>query len=116
MHELSLTRDAVDLVVQAAQEAGAQRVQAVYFTVGEGRDIVAPLFKQYFAYLAKDGVAEGAELHIEALPLMMRCRVCGHIYAIDVMDRVTWNCPDCGACDYAVHTGMEFTIDRIEIV
>ena len=114
MHEMALTRDVVDIVVNEAEKAGAHRVNAVYLTIGYARDIVDELFEKCFAYLARGTVAQGAELVLERTPLMVRCDSCGAVYHPDVFGAKAHPCPCCGSKGYTLRSGYEFAIDRIE--
>lgn len=113
MHEMSLVRDVIEVVVRTAEQHGVGRVAAVNLTIGCGRDVVPELFDDLFRRLAQGTVAEGAELSVVSTPYMVRCRACGMTYHLDVFDRSTWNCPACSAHDYDVVSGMEFRIDSI---
>lgn len=115
MHELALTRSVVQVVTEEAERAGAQRVRAVHLTIGYARDIVDELFEGCFEFLARGTVAQGAELVIERVPLMVRCKGCGLVYHIDVRNDATWPCPRCAQKDYEVTCGMEFQISKIEV-
>jgi hydrogenase nickel incorporation protein HypA/HybF len=116
MHEMALARDVVDLVVGYAERANAARVTTVYMTIGSGRDVVEDLFDGVFGYLARGTVAEHAELVVHRTPYMARCNRCGMVFHVDVFDRATWACPECGAQrDYRLVSGMEFQVNRIEV-
>ncbi|HZK24112.1 MAG TPA: hydrogenase maturation nickel metallochaperone HypA [Oscillospiraceae bacterium] len=116
MHEMALTGDVVDIVVNKAEAVGATEVRAVYLTIGYVRDIVEDIFERCFAYLARNTVAENAELVITRVPFTVRCNNCEHVYHLDVHDELTWICPVCNAKDYKLHTGMEFFVNNIEVV
>lgn len=116
MHEMALTRDVVDLVIQEAEAAAAVEVRAVYLSIGYVRDIVEDIFERCFAYMARGTVAENAELVITRVPFTVRCNACGQIFHIKIRDSHTWQCVACGKKDYQLNSGMEFTIDNIEIV
>jgi hydrogenase nickel incorporation protein HypA/HybF len=116
MHEMALVRSVVDVVLDHAKAAGASRVTAVYLTIGYGRDIVEDMMDGMFAYLARGTVAQGAELVIVRTPFMVRCRDCGMPFHLNAYDSRSWVCPKCGAARrYDLVSGMEFTIDRIEV-
>lgn len=115
MHEMALTRDVVDIVLDEAKAAGAVEVRTVYLTVGYVRDIVEDLFEQCFAYMARGTVAEHAELVLVRVPLTVRCNECGRVFHIDVHDNGTWKCSGCNARDYRLETGMEFFVNGIDI-
>ncbi len=114
MHELSYTRDVVDTVLQVARSSRASEVRAVYMNIGEVRDIVDDLFRKCFAYLARDTIARGSDVVIDRIPLTLRCRGCGEVFRADPFSGPV-QCPACAKRDYEVLTGMEFSIDHIEI-
>lgn len=116
MHEMALTRNVVDMVVEEASAAGASKVRTVYLEIGVARDIVEDMFEGMFAYMAKGTVAENAELIISRPPFMVRCNQCDHVYHIDVRNPDTWVCGTCGERDYQLESGMEFCINGIELV
>lgn len=115
MHELSYTRSILDSVVLSAERAGAHRVKSVHLVIGEMRDIVDDLFCGCFNYLAKNTLASGAKISIERPPLTLCCRQCSTLFHADAFSSEKIACPHCGESDYAVQSGMEFFIDRIEI-
>lgn len=115
MHEMALTKDIVDTVLEYVQRAEAKRVHAVYLRIGYARDVVDELLQSCFTYYARGTQAEGAQLVVWRVPVTMRCNACGCVFPINLNNRSTWVCPSCGAHDYRSNTGMEFMIDRIEV-
>jgi hydrogenase nickel incorporation protein HypA/HybF len=116
MHEMALMRDVVDVVVEQAQRVHARGVRRVYLTIGDGRDVVMDLVDGLFEFLTRGTVAHGAELVIDRVPYTVRCNRCSEVFHIDVYRPGTWACPRCHAeRDYSLHSGMEFTINRIEV-
>lgn len=115
MHELGLTRAVLQTVNDEVKRVGATKVNTIYLTVGYARDIVDELFENAFAYLSKGTPAEGAEVVIDRVPLMVRCKECGLEYHIELRDQRTWGCPKCGKRDYKIVSGMEFQIARIVV-
>lgn len=90
-------------------------MKSVYLTIGEMRDIVDDLFCGCFAHFSKGTIAEGSELYIDRIPFTVSCKQCSDVYGIDIRTTNAVVCPRCGAGDYAVHTGMEFFVDHIEV-
>ena len=115
MHEMALVRNVIGITPDEAEKRGADRVKAVYLRIGKGRDVVVDLFSGLFDHLAKNTPAEGAELVYERIPLVTQCNNCGKFYHLDVHDGDTWPCPRCGSMDYRLFSGMEFSVDRIEV-
>lgn len=117
MHEMALVRNVVDIVVEQAEKSGAQEVKTVYLTIGQGRDVVIEYLDGLFQFLARGTVAEHAELVVQTTPMTVRCNQCGFIFPINVFKQETWVCPSCKAeKDYKLNSGMEFMINRIEVV
>jgi hydrogenase nickel incorporation protein HypA/HybF len=117
MHEMALMRDVVDVVVEQAEKVHAKGVRRVYLTIGDGRDVVMDLVDGLFEFLTRGTVAHGAELVIDCVPYTVRCNQCGAVFHIDVFRSETWVCPNCHAeRDYTLNSGMEFCIDRIEVI
>ena len=117
MHEMALVHNVVEAVLEHAEDIGAKEVGAVLLTIGEGRDVVESFMQGLFAFLARGTVAERAKLVIRRVPYTVRCTCCGTVFPLNVRDASTWVCPHCAAERlYRLHTGMEFTIDRIQVV
>lgn len=115
MHEMSLVRNVVDIVIAEADAAGAAEVTAVHIVIGEGRDIVLDYFEGLFQFLARGTVAEHAEMVVYSKPYMVCCNQCGFTFHLEVCDSEQWHCPQCEAYkDYKLVSGTEFYISKIE--
>ena len=103
MHEMSLVHDLVDVVLAESQKNGIAEVGTVHLTIGEGRD------------MARGTAAANAHVVVRRVPITVRCNACGEVFPLNVYDEKTWACPRCGAFkNYALASGLEFAIDRIE--
>lgn len=117
MHEMALVHGVVDGVLEHAERIGASEVKAVHLTIGEGRDVVEDFMQGLFSFLARDTPAEHAKLVVRRVPYTVRCNRCGCAFPLNVRDSSTWTCPQCNAArDYRLNSGMEFVIDRIQVV
>jgi hydrogenase nickel incorporation protein HypA/HybF len=65
MHEAGVTERILEIVVEHATEAHAQRVTDVYLEVGEESGIDTDSVELHWPLLAKGSVAEGATLHFD---------------------------------------------------
>ena len=65
MHEAGVTERILEIVVEHAMEAHAQRVTDVYLEVGEESGIDTDSVELHWPLLAKGSVAEGATLHFD---------------------------------------------------
>ncbi len=116
MHEMAYVRDVVDIVNEYAAREGVAKVKAVHLTIGAARDIIEELFEGFFQFLARSTPAAHARIAIRRVPFTVRCNQCGRVFSLDVRDPKTWVCPSCGAeHDYRLNSGMEFSVDRIEV-
>ncbi len=115
MHELAITRDVIDVVVAAANNAQAHEVRRVCLSIGELRDIVDDLFVRCFAHFTKGTIAQGAQVNLNRIPFTVTCKSCGCTYPADIHSDALFVCPSCGKADYELKTGMEFSIDKIEV-
>lgn len=115
MHEMGVTRSILETVLDYAQEARVNQVRAVHLTIGWARDIVESLLQGAFDYMARGTVADKADLVITRVPFTVRCNECGIAYPVDVHRDETLPCPLCGKRDYRLNSGLEFSIDSIEV-
>lgn len=115
MHEMSLVRDIVDIVLDEAEAANAAEITAVHVVIGEGRDIVEDYFEGLFQFLARGTVAEKAAMVLYKKPYRAKCNQCGHEFHLEVRDPEKWRCPQCDVYkDYKLTSGMELYISKIE--
>lgn len=117
MHEMALVHRVVDAVLEHAEGIDAKEVKAVRLTIGEGRDVVEEFMQGLFSFLARGTVAEHAKLVVIRVPYTVRCNRCGCVFPLNVRDSSAWRCPQCETeRDYRLNSGMEFTIDQIQVV
>lgn len=116
MHEMSLLHDVVDIVLDAVKDTDVKAVTKVVLAVGEMRDVVDEYVPSLFKRLARDTIAQDAEICIIHVPTTARCRQCGFVLPVDLNNEDTWNCPSCGTCkDFRIVTGNEFIVQTIEV-
>ena len=117
MHEMALVHEVVNVVLAECEGKGVHEVRRVNLAVGETRDVIDAYVPGLFRYIAKDTIAENAEVTIRRIPFTVRCTECGDIFHVDVRDPSTWECPRCHARQkYRMFTGGEFCIESIEVV
>jgi hydrogenase nickel incorporation protein HypA/HybF len=112
LHELSITESILSITLEQAKQANAVRVSRVNLIVGELAGVVDECVDFYFQLIAKDTVAEGAELSFEHPPTRFRCRDCGNVF---VPEGQNWTCPGCGKKDFEIISGRDLHIDSIEV-
>lgn len=113
MHELSITQEIVDTVEEARRGAGAHLiVTAVRLKIGRFTAVVPDYVRHYFEMLTENTPLAGAEVHIEILPVIARCRGCGRDFE---PDGPIPECPDCDATAADIIQGRELLVDAIEV-
>ena len=116
MHEMAIVTEMADAVIQAAADSGASHIRTVYLTIGQGRDVVPELFEGMWGYYTKGTIAEDSVLDITCSPFTARCLECGTVFPLDPVSDGERACFGCGAAHYTLNSGLEFTIDRVEVV
>ena len=112
VHELAVTQRVLDIALEKAAEANATRVTGIKLVIGEMSNIVDDCVQFYFDFLSQDSIASGATLAFERIPAKLRCRQCGHSFALNGLP---WNCPRCNQWDVEILTGQELYVDSIEV-
>ena len=112
MHELSITQNVLNIVVEHAQRAEAQKVTAINLVIGELTGFVDDSIQIYFDMLSPETIAAGAKLVIRRVPAQIRCRACGEVFALQGQK---WVCPKCSAVGGEILRGREFLVESIEV-
>ena len=112
MHEMSLAISIVELVSEKAQAAGARKVTAIELEVGKLSGLMVEGLAFCFEAVARNTLAEGAELLIRELDGRGNCLTCGSSFTVDSL---LAQCPQCGG--YAVETvqGRELKVLSLTI-
>lgn len=92
MHELALTQSVLNLALQHAQQAGAQRVVAVNLTLAEFAHETEDSLQFYWCLLREGTLAQAAELRMRRVPLQALCDECGQRF---VPSEEPLICPAC---------------------
>lgn len=113
MHELSITQNVLNIAIEHAKRAGAQRITAINLVVGQLTGFVDDSIQFYFDMLSAETIAAGAKLVIRRIPAELRCRACGQVF---LLGDHNWTCPNCSALGGEVLSGREFLIESIEVM
>ncbi len=114
MHELSIMSNILDIVIEYAEKYNAKRVAKINLLVGELSDLIPEWMQTYFDFVSRDTIAEKAELNIERIPTVIRCKECGTESTIK-RENLKFYCPHCESTEVELLSGREFTIQSIEI-
>jgi len=109
VHELSIAESVVRI---AADNAAGRRVVKVELKVGHLRQVVPSALEFAFELVAQGTPVEGAELVIEPVPAVGRCRSCGEETELESFP---WRCAGCGDLELEVLRGEELLVDALEL-
>jgi hydrogenase nickel incorporation protein HypA/HybF len=112
MHELPVTEQLVEIVLDHARKAKAERVLKINLVIGELSSFVGESIQFYFDVLSKGTEAENASLSISRIPATAKCRECKSEFNPGGMN---WFCPTCGGPIEEVLEGREFYVESIEV-
>jgi hydrogenase nickel incorporation protein HypA/HybF len=112
MHEFSIVEAMVNQVLEKAKAMNAKKVTRVYLVVGELSGVLNEAVEQYFFFLTKETIAEGAELFFMRPPTQVRCRNCSTVYSPENLKLV---CPNCKEMKIEIISGRELYIDSLDV-
>ncbi len=108
MHEVGIARSVIDAAVDAVPEGGT--LSGVTVTIGPMSGVVADSLQFGFEVASKGTPAEGAELEIVEVPLIVHCDTCDADSEID--DVAVLRCPEC-AGTVTVVSGNETLVTSV---
>lgn len=112
MHESSLARQLLGVVLEHAQKGGGGRVTRVEGWVAETEALDPKALSVHFSALARGSVAEGAELVLDVVHVRAQCSGCGKVYQPD--HHLTL-CPSCGALEATLLDPTGVAITQLEL-
>jgi len=122
MHELSIARKLLNIVLSEVEKYGAKDVISVEVVIGELSFIRIEQFAFWFRVLSKGTALEKAKLHINVERGKVKCLSCGYEGPINVVDDPAWHvsfpslsCPRCSSTVKIV-SGRDCYVKRIRLV
>lgn len=112
MHEISLMGEVREIVMQAAQAHGFQKVRRVVLEIGRLSGVQAEAMRFCFDVVMADTPAAEALLEIEEIPGRAWCPACE--MEVDIEDRLE-PCPHCGGMPGRVIQGTEMRVKGLEV-
>lgn len=113
MHEMGVAQQMADIVLSSIPgDIENPRVRKINLKIGRLAAVVEDSLTFCFDVIAKDTPLEGAELIIEHVPVLVRCRDCRHQWEVT---GAVFECPNChdGAVDLL--SGRELEIISLEL-
>lgn len=112
MHELSLMQSALDIALEHAGRAGADRIVSLTLRIGAMSGVVSEALEFAFEVLKADTIARDAMLQIDTVPVVCRCAHCERDFEAGDM---VYACPDCGRRSADVRSGREMELSSMEV-
>ena len=113
MHEITVALSLLDGVQATAEEQGIERVSAVHVRVGALSGIVRDALLFSWDVATAQTIAEGSELRIEEVPLVVFCEFCEAERAPRPGSGLV--CPDCGTPAPRIVSGREMQLVAMEV-
>ena len=93
MHEFSLMQNILQVALDKAKQAGSKRIKRIHATVIEsGHPMESEPLQDLLQTLAKDTIAEEAEMRIDVIPPTLRCKECNFTFPAQGNTLI---CPKC---------------------
>ena len=112
MHELAITQNMFDIVLQQAEQAHAKKVTKINLVIGEMTGVVSDSVQFYLDFMTKNTIAEGAAVSIKIVTAKAVCRNCNQTFELPEFD---WACPNCQGNIVDVIAGKELFVESIEV-
>ena len=112
MHELSLALSLVRQVEELAKTYNARKIAGINVLLGKLSGVERESFEFCFPIACEGSIAEGAVLHVQEIPVSVKCKSCGRESEAEVS---YLSCSACSSMDVKIIGGKEFLIDSMEI-
>jgi len=112
VHESSLARQILAVVLQLAEREGVGRIYTVRGWVAETERLSPESLAFHFTALAYGTAADGAHLEMRLIHVEARCNACGRTYAPDHHLLV---CPACGSVAAELLSPTGVGVDTVEV-
>jgi len=109
MHELSLTQNILDTVLQ---HADGQHVERINLLIGEFSDEREEAIRFYWEDLVKDTPIQTAQLHFQCMDAEMQCLNCEMVFHPEEEDTV---CPRCHGFRLKLICGDDVRLESIDV-
>ena len=112
MHEMSIARSIIDLVLKEARKAKVTRINSVTVKIGELTAVVPASLTFCWDILTKDSPLNGSELLLKEIPVRAECSDCAFEFTVK---NYIFACPKCKSGEIAVLSGRELTVEEMDV-
>ncbi|AUM14317.1 hydrogenase maturation nickel metallochaperone HypA [Ketobacter alkanivorans] len=112
MHEMSLCESILQIVEEESIRQSFRKVSEVHLAIGALAGVELEALKFSFDVVVQHSLAAGAVLHIEIVPAIGHCPVCGQKV---VMESRYDACSRCGEYGLQLESGNDMRITHLEV-
>lgn len=109
---MAVTESILRITLDHAKRAEARSVSVITIKLGQLSSLVDDSIRFYWDLIAKDTIAEKAELRFERVPARVVCLDCAEEFALPKDD---YSCPKCRSERFRITAGNEMVVESIEI-
>jgi len=114
MHEMGIALQIIEIATTSLPaDLGRARVARVNLKIGKLAAVVPDSLRFCFDVAVKDTPLAGADLTIEEIPVVARCKDCNAKWTID---EPVFICKTCESGSLEILSGRELDIESIEVV
>ena len=113
MHEMGIAQQLAQIAIDSIPEdIENPKIERLNLKIGRLASVVEHSLTFCFEIIAKDTPLEGAELVIDVVPVMVRCKSCGNSWEVQ---GPIFKCPHCEDGEVEMLTGREIEITSLEL-
>ena len=113
MHEMGIAMQIIEIAT-ASLPAGMEnvKIERVNLKIGKLAAVAPASLRFCFEIAARDTPLRDADLHIEEVPVVVKCNDC---HTQHVIDKAVFSCRKCNSGSVSIISGRELDIDSIEV-
>jgi hydrogenase nickel incorporation protein HypA/HybF len=112
MHELSIVQNILDIAESEAKKINATKIIKIGLKIGEMSGVVIDSINFCFETLKNNTIARDAELLIDYVPLVGKCKNCCANFQIK---NYIFKCNICNDTNIEIISGKELFVDELEV-
>ncbi len=112
MHEMSIALNIIDIVLEAAKQERAQRINSIQVEIGAMAGVIPEALTFCFSEAQKNTLAAGAQIDFVITPATAFCAACQHTFP--AFERAV-PCPRCGDMVVQMNGGTALKVKKINI-
>lgn len=112
MHEMSIVESFLQVALEHAEKAKAEKIVRINLVIGELTGVVQESVEFYFRFLSKETIASQAVINFNQVNTRLHCRNCDVLFYPEKHD---YRCPSCHEQRVDIIAGKELHIESIEI-